>query len=114
MERMFDTFLPPAHSLHQDVPPDWPVLLVRAEPPGAGDLCSTRRRDALVAMHDGSWEEAVVWAWSWNDSGRPVRWCCQVEVGGHISWYRHDDRYIRAADGPTAGGGEGRAVPGGA
>ena len=92
---MFDTFPPPVRSLHQEVPVDWPVLLVRAEPPGPAEPCSTRRREVLVAMEDGSWEEAVVWAWTWNEAGRPVRWRCQVEVGGHVSWYVHDDRVIR-------------------
>ncbi|MBF9072716.1 hypothetical protein [Streptacidiphilus fuscans] len=95
---MFDSYPPPPRSLHQDVPANWPVLLLRAEPPTGGDPCSTRRRDAVVAMRDGSWEEAVVWAWAWNESGRPVRWRCQVEVGGHVSWYRHDGRLIRPVD----------------
>jgi hypothetical protein len=95
---MFDTFPAPARSLHQETSPDWPVLLVRAEPPAATDVCSTRRREVMVAMSDGSWEEAVVWAWTWNETGRPVRWRCQVEVGGHVSWYLYDDRVIRAVD----------------
>ena len=95
LERMFDTYPPPVQTRHQEVPPDWPLLLVRAEPPGPTDPCSTRRREVLVAMDDGSWEEAVVWAWTWNEIGRPVQWRCQIEVGGHISWYVHDDRVIR-------------------
>ncbi|MEY9965015.1 hypothetical protein ABIA33_003057 [Streptacidiphilus sp. MAP12-16] len=49
-------------------------------------------------MRDGSWEEGVVWAWSWNAAGRPVQWRCQVELGGHVSWYVHDGRLMRIAD----------------
>ncbi|WP_152626859.1 hypothetical protein [Streptacidiphilus carbonis] len=94
---MFDTFPAPDRTLHQPVPPTWPLLLTWAEPPGAGDLCSTRRRDVLVAMRDGTWEEAVVWAWSWPQGGRPI-WKCQVEAGGHVAWYTYDDRLIRPLD----------------
>ena len=86
---MFDTFPAPDRSLHQEIPPGWPVLLGRAEPPACTDPCSTRRRDVLVAMADGSWQEAVAWAWSWNASGQPVQWRCQVEIGGHVSWYAY-------------------------
>ena len=94
---MFDTFPAPVRTLHQEVPPTWPVLLTRADPPGDGDLCSTRRREVVVAMRDGSWVEAVVWAWCWPATGRPV-WRCQVEAGGHVSWYLFDDRLIRPVD----------------
>lgn len=92
---MFDTFPPPDQTLNEEVPAGWPALLVPAPPPQTTDPCSTRRRDALVAMRDGSWEEAVVWAWTWNEVGRPVQWRCQVEIGGHVSWYVHDYGLIR-------------------
>jgi hypothetical protein len=95
---MFDSFLPPDRSRHEEVPPDWPLLLARAEPPADGDTCSTRRRDAVVAMRDGGWEEAVVWAWTRNGTGPPPQWRCQIEVGGHISWYVHDSRLIHPMD----------------
>lgn len=87
---MFDAFPPPARSCHEDLPAGWPLLLTRAEPPADGDRCSTRRRDVVVAMSDGGWEEAVLWAWTCDETGRPVRWRCQIEVGGHVSWYVHD------------------------
>lgn len=100
MERMFDTFPAPDRSRQDAVPPDWPLLLVRAEPPGDGERCSTRRRDVVVAVRAGGWEEAVVWAWAGGDGGAggTVQWRCQIEVGGHISWYVHDDRLIHRLD----------------
>ncbi|WP_327292914.1 hypothetical protein [Streptomyces sp. NBC_01198] len=94
---MFDSFPPPARSRHEELPADWPFRLTRAEPPGEGDPCSTRRRDVVVATRDGGWEEGVVWAWS--GQGRPpVRWRCQLEVGGHISWYVHDELLIHPVE----------------
>jgi hypothetical protein len=98
MELMFDAYPAPDHSLHEEVPADWPLLLVRAQPPGAGDPCSTRRRDVMVAMRDGSWEEAVLWAWTPIGASHPTRWRCQLEVGGHVSWYVHEEQAIRACD----------------
>ncbi|WP_152628235.1 hypothetical protein [Streptacidiphilus neutrinimicus] len=95
---MFDTHPAPHPSLNQDVPDGWPVRLRCAAAPAAADPCSTRRRDALVAMADGTWEEAVVWAWTWNGEGRPVEWRCQIEVGGHVRWYLHDESLIRTLD----------------
>ncbi|SHN02831.1 hypothetical protein SAMN05216499_118130 [Actinacidiphila paucisporea] len=97
--QMFDSFPPPDRSRHEEVPSDWPFLLARADPPVDGDLCSTRRSDVVVATRDGGWEEAVVWAWTWNDNGHPVRWRCQVELGGHVSWYVHDSHLIRPVEG---------------
>jgi hypothetical protein len=73
-------------------------MLALAQPPSDADPRSTRRRDVLVAMRDGSWREAVVWAWAWNSVGRPVEWRCRMEIGGHASWYVYDHRLIRPAD----------------
>jgi hypothetical protein len=84
---MFDTYATPSRTLNQSVPEDWPVLLEPAPGPSAADPCSTRRREAHVAMSGGKWREAVVWAWSWNATGRPVRWQVQIQIGDHIRWY---------------------------
>lgn len=96
---MFDAFPAPDRSLHEDVPKDWPLLMARAEPPGDGEVCSTRRRDVVVAMRGGDWEEAVLWAWTRSGVGLPAGWRCQVEVGGHVSWYVHDEGLIHAVGG---------------
>lgn len=98
IESMFDSYPAPSRSLNQEVPSDWPVLLNQADAPTEDDQCSTRRRDALVAMRGGSWQEAVVWAWTWNSTGRPVHWRCQVEIGGHVAWYEYVDALIRTSD----------------
>lgn len=98
---MFDTHPAPSPWHNEEIPAGWPVRLSCAAAPGRDEPCSTRRRDAYVAMVDGSWEEAVVWAWTWNAEGKPVRWRCQVEIGGHVRWYSYDEHLIRTLD--TAG-----------
>jgi len=96
---MFDKSSPPPSLLNQEVPPDWPVRLVSAEPPALAEHYSSRRREVYVALADGSWKEAVAWAWTWNEAGRPVQWRCQLEIEGRVSWYAYDYRSIEPAGG---------------
>lgn len=96
LERMFENLQAPSPALHQGVPQDWPVLLLRAAPPGPTEPYSSDRREVLVATGGGRWSKAVIWAWAWNEIGRPVRWRCQLEVEGQVGWYCHDGRLIRS------------------
>lgn len=90
---MFETRPRPA--VNDPLPDDWPLLLPPGPAPEPGASVTAGMRSALVGLQGGTWCEAVVWAWTWNATGRPVQWRCQIEVAGIVHWYYHDDRLLR-------------------
>jgi hypothetical protein len=90
---MFEEFPAPPLSANQDPPPDWPVLLTRAEAPKPDEPYSTYSWTVLVAVRGGLWRPGIAWAWTWSWS--TADWRCQVDVLGLVRWYCYDHRYLR-------------------
>jgi hypothetical protein len=95
---MFEQSLAQPHpdvSTNDQPPAGWAVLATRVGLPPATARVQAKRRDALVATLDGSWQPAVVWHWSWTTQDpRPV-WSAQVEYRGVVAWYSWEGQHIR-------------------